>query len=41
MLADLAIRDGPRVVAFDLFGDLDLRRTARRVVTLLSSGAAA
>ena len=26
MLADLARRDGQRVVAFDLFGDLDLRR---------------
>jgi predicted ATP-grasp superfamily ATP-dependent carboligase len=33
MLADLAIRDGQRVVAFDLFGDLDLRRSADRVVT--------
>src|SRR5215218_310955 len=33
MLADLAARDGQRVVAFDLFGDLDLRRTASRVVT--------
>ena len=33
MLADLAIRDGQRVVAFDLFGDLDLRRSAARVVT--------
>jgi predicted ATP-grasp superfamily ATP-dependent carboligase len=33
MLADLAIRDGQRVVAFDLFGDLDLRRSASRVVT--------
>jgi uncharacterized protein len=33
MLADLAVRDGQRVVAFDLFGDLDLRRTASRVVT--------
>jgi uncharacterized protein len=32
MLADLAIRDGRRVVAFDLFGDLDLRRSASRVV---------
>jgi uncharacterized protein len=31
MLADLATRDGQRVVAFDLFGDLDLR--ADRVVT--------
>jgi predicted ATP-grasp superfamily ATP-dependent carboligase len=30
MLADLAMRDGQRVVAFDLFGDLDLR--AARVV---------
>ena len=28
MLADLAMRDGQRVVAFDLFGDLDLRRTS-------------
>jgi predicted ATP-grasp superfamily ATP-dependent carboligase len=34
MLADLAMRDGQRVVAFDLFGDLDLRRSAGRVVTL-------
>jgi predicted ATP-grasp superfamily ATP-dependent carboligase len=33
MLADLAMRDGQRVVAFDLFGDLDLRRRASRVVT--------
>jgi predicted ATP-grasp superfamily ATP-dependent carboligase len=33
MLADLAMRDGHRVVAFDLFGDLDLRRSASRVVT--------
>jgi uncharacterized protein len=33
MLADLAMRDGERVVAFDLFGDLDLRRRASRVVT--------
>jgi predicted ATP-grasp superfamily ATP-dependent carboligase len=33
MLADLAIRDRQRVVAFDLFGDLDLRRSASRVVT--------
>jgi predicted ATP-grasp superfamily ATP-dependent carboligase len=33
MLADLARRDGWRVVAFDLFGDLDLRRSASRVVT--------
>jgi predicted ATP-grasp superfamily ATP-dependent carboligase len=32
MLADLAMRDGQRVVAFDLFGDLDLRRSASRVV---------
>jgi predicted ATP-grasp superfamily ATP-dependent carboligase len=32
MLADLARRDGQRVVAFDLFGDLDLRRSASRVV---------
>ena len=34
MLADLAIRDHWRVVAFDLFGDLDLRRSAGRVVKL-------
>jgi uncharacterized protein len=33
MLADLAIRDRQRVVAFDLFGDLDLRGSASRVVT--------
>jgi predicted ATP-grasp superfamily ATP-dependent carboligase len=33
MLADLARRDGRPVLAFDLFGDLDLRRTANRVVT--------
>jgi predicted ATP-grasp superfamily ATP-dependent carboligase len=33
MLADLAVRDGWRVVAFDLFGDVDLRRSASRVVT--------
>jgi uncharacterized protein len=33
MLADLAMRDGHQVVAFDLFGDLDLRRSASRVVT--------
>jgi uncharacterized protein len=33
MLADLALRDGQRVVAFDLFGDLDLRRSTSRVVT--------
>jgi predicted ATP-grasp superfamily ATP-dependent carboligase len=33
MLAELATRDGQRVVAFDLFGDLDLRRSASRVVT--------
>jgi uncharacterized protein len=33
MLADMAVRDGHRVVAFDLFGDLDLRRRASRVVT--------
>jgi uncharacterized protein len=33
MLADLAMRDGRRVVAFDLFGDLDLRRGGVRVVT--------
>src|SRR5918999_308892 len=33
MLADLAMRGGQRVVAFDLFGDVDLRRSASRVVT--------
>jgi uncharacterized protein len=33
MLADLARRDGRPVLAFDLFGDLDLRTTATRVVT--------
>jgi predicted ATP-grasp superfamily ATP-dependent carboligase len=33
MLADLAMRDGRPVAAFDLFGDLDLRRSASRVVT--------
>jgi uncharacterized protein len=33
MLADLAMRDGQRAVAFDLFGDLDLRRSGARVVT--------
>jgi uncharacterized protein len=33
MLADLAVRGGHRVVALDLFGDLDLRRAASRVVT--------
>ena len=33
MLADLAMRDGHAVVAFDLFGDLDLRRSASTVVT--------
>jgi predicted ATP-grasp superfamily ATP-dependent carboligase len=33
MLADLAMRSDRQVVAFDLFGDLDLRRTASRVVT--------
>jgi uncharacterized protein len=33
MLADLAMRAGQRVVVFDLFGDLDLRRNADRVVT--------
>ncbi len=32
MLADLAMRDGQRVAAFDLFGDLDLRRGGARVV---------
>lgn len=33
MLADLARRDGRPVLAFDLFGDLDLQRHASRVVT--------
>src|SRR3954449_6726750 len=33
MLADLAMRAGHRVAVFDLFGDLDLRRNADRVVT--------
>jgi predicted ATP-grasp superfamily ATP-dependent carboligase len=32
MLADLAMRDGHPVAAFDLFGDLDLRRGGARVV---------
>jgi uncharacterized protein len=32
MLADLAMRDGQRVVASDCFGDLDLHRSASRVV---------
>ena len=32
MLVDLAKRDGRRVVALDLFGDLDLRRSASRIV---------
>ena len=34
MLADLAMRDGQPVAAFDLFGDLDLRRGDARVVAL-------
>ncbi len=34
MLADLAMRDGRPVAAFDLFGDLDLRRGGARVVAL-------
>jgi uncharacterized protein len=34
MLADLALRDGQPVVAFDLFGDLDLQRGGARVVAL-------
>jgi uncharacterized protein len=34
MLADLAMRDGHRVAAFDLFGDLDLHRGGARVVAL-------
>jgi uncharacterized protein len=33
MLADLARRDGRPVLAFDLFGDVDLRMRASRVVT--------
>jgi len=33
MLADLARRSGRPVVAFDLFGDLDLHRSAGRIVT--------
>jgi predicted ATP-grasp superfamily ATP-dependent carboligase len=33
MLADLARRDGRPMLAFDLFGDLDLRRSGSRVVT--------
>jgi predicted ATP-grasp superfamily ATP-dependent carboligase len=33
MLADLARRDGRSVLALDLFGDLDLRRSGSRVVT--------
>src|SRR5688500_19064239 len=32
MLAHLAKRDGRPVVAFDLFGDLDLRQSSSRVV---------
>jgi predicted ATP-grasp superfamily ATP-dependent carboligase len=38
MLADLAMRDGRPVLAFDLFGDLDLRRRASRVVTRAALG---
>src|SRR5690349_4054281 len=34
MLADLAMRDGRRVAAFDLFGDLDLRHDVDDVVAL-------
>jgi predicted ATP-grasp superfamily ATP-dependent carboligase len=34
MLADLAMRDGQRVVACDLFGDLDLRRSRAHVMAL-------
>ncbi|MEN3279252.1 MAG: uncharacterized protein V7607_392 [Solirubrobacteraceae bacterium] len=34
MLADLAMRDGQRVVVCDLFGDLDLRRSGARVMAL-------
>src|SRR4051794_36583224 len=41
MLADLAMRDGQRVVAFDLFGDLDLRRSGARVVAPPGGGLAA
>jgi uncharacterized protein len=38
MLADLAMRDGRAVLAFDLFGDVDLRRRASRVVTPSEAG---
>jgi uncharacterized protein len=38
MLADLAMRDGQPVVACDCFGDLDLRRSASRVVGLPGGG---
>ncbi len=34
MLADLALRDGRSVGAFDLYGDLDLRRGGGRVMAL-------
>jgi uncharacterized protein len=39
MLADLARRDGRRVAAFDLFGDLDLSRSASRSVKREGLGA--
>jgi predicted ATP-grasp superfamily ATP-dependent carboligase len=39
MLAELAVRDGHQVVAFDLFGDLDLRRSASCIVTRRRLGA--
>jgi predicted ATP-grasp superfamily ATP-dependent carboligase len=39
MLADMAMRDGHRVVALDLFGDLDLRRSGASVVSGASLGA--
>jgi uncharacterized protein len=38
MLADLAMRDGQPVVACDCFGDLDLRRSASRVVAVPGGG---
>jgi len=38
MLADLAMRDGHPVVAFDCFGDLDLQRSATRVVAPPGAG---
>jgi uncharacterized protein len=38
MLADLAMPDGHSVVACDCFGDLDLRRSASRVVAMPGGG---